>query len=76
MSEDIQVETHDGHKAAEKPRSVVLMGKKYDVEKVLESKRVSRVEDGAMEEHFKVKLKGYGEAEIVYNYEFGEWKKK
>lgn len=76
MSEEIRVETHDGHKSPESPRTVIMMGKKYEVEEVLETKRVEQADGGGMEEHFRVRLKDYGEAEIVYHYSFGEWSKK
>lgn len=72
--EEAKVETYDGYKSPQTPRTVNIFGVKYDVEEVLDSKRSARADGGGMEERFKLKLRGYGEADVVYNYEFGKWK--
>ena len=76
QNNSIQVETYDGYKSPETPRSVFMMGKKYEVQKVLKSWRTQREENRQTEEHFRVELKGYGECEIIYNPEFQTWRMK
>ena len=71
--EQIEVETYDGHKGGEKPRKVLLGGKEYLVQNVLDSKRVQPVDEQETEEHFTVELETYGEAKIVYHHNWGNW---
>jgi len=72
----VRVETYDGYKSPENPRAVYMLGKKYDVLKVIKAWRAQREKNGLLEEHFKVELKNYGECEIIYNHEFQNWQIK
>lgn len=71
--EKISVKTYDGYKSSETPRKVLLSGKEYPVSDVLDSSRVRRADGEGDEEHFRVNLKGYGEAKIVYHHSWDGW---
>jgi hypothetical protein len=72
-SRKIQVQTYAGYRAGEIPRKVILSGKDYPVMKVLGSGRVRRSDGQGDEEHFKVSLRDYGEANIVYHHSWDGW---
>ena len=70
---DIAVETYDGYTAPEKPRKVLMSGKEYPVEEILETSRVRRADETGDEEHFQVVLRDYGEAKIIYHHSWDGW---
>jgi hypothetical protein len=65
---DVQAETSDEHRSSETPRKLIIFGREYGVKQVLGRKRVRRVDEIGDEEHFKVDLDIYGEADVVYHH--------
>ena len=72
-AQTLEVETRDGYKGGEKPRKILLNGKEYLVQEVLETSRVRRADNEGDEEHFKVMLDVYGEAKVVYHHSWDGW---
>jgi len=72
-SKKIDVSTYDGYKGGEKPRKVIMSGREYRITDILKTSRVRRADEQGDEEHFRVNLKGYGEAEIVYHHSWDGW---
>lgn len=70
---DVQVETYDGHRGSETPRKLIIFGREYGVKEVLDRKRVRRMDQAGDEEHFKVDLEIYGEADVVYHHSWDGW---
>ena len=52
----------------DRPKKILMSGKEYPVEQVLQSTSVPRPNDTGAEEHFHVSLRDYGEADIIYNH--------
>ncbi|MEW5944682.1 MAG: hypothetical protein AB1742_00650 [bacterium] len=73
---DVKVETYDGYTSPETPRAVHMLGKRYEVAEVLRRWRSPGGKDLGPEEHYRVRLRDYGECEIVYNRAFGKWDMK
>ena len=69
----VQVETYNGYKGGEKPSKIIFSGRSHHVEEVLETSRVRRADNQGDEEHFKVKIQGYGEMEVVYHHSWDGW---
>ncbi len=72
----IQVEAYAGYRAGETPRSVVINGRKYDVNMIIYRKRVVQLDNYDEEEHFKLDLKGFGETDIIYKPRIDVWEIK
>ena len=69
----VAVQTYDGYQAGETPRKVLVNGREYRVLDVLGRSRVRRADNDGDEEHFKVDLDVYGEADIVYHHSWDGW---
>lgn len=72
-SSGVSVETRDESRGAEMPRKVIINGREYPVLEVLGRSRVRRVDQSGDEDHFKVTLDIYGEADIVYHHSWDGW---
>jgi len=50
------------------PKKILMSGKEYPVEEVLQTTTVPRPGEDGAEEHFRVTLRDYGEAKIIFNH--------
>ena len=78
MSErdEIQVEAYSGYKQGETPRKVFLNGREFPVEYIVFRNRELDVDTNQFTEHFRLKLKDYGECDIVYKEQIESWEMK
>ena len=72
-TQDISVEAYSGGRAPEKPRVLLMNGRKYNIDDIVRTWRACRAADGDLQEHFLVRLPDFGECEIIYNYQWDIW---
>jgi hypothetical protein len=71
--EPVKVETYAGYRAGETPRHVYINGKSYDISTIIYRKRVVHLDNYDEEEHFRVEIRNYGGAVIIYHPRYGIW---
>jgi hypothetical protein len=67
---DLKVRYHAGYKGGETPRSLLVSGREFPVERVLSRQRVLDAETGATFDVFRIRIKG--KTVVVRRNESGE----
>jgi len=64
-NENVRVECYSGYVAGETPRKVFMHGREFPVEYIVYKKKVFDVDTDEYYDHYRLKLVGYGECDLV-----------